>query len=152
MADENVGRCSSRSLQQRVQFFRHHFAGTGPRTGIAVADASAIVRTHARELRNLRLHFAPGKVRVSETRLEDDRGSSLPRAVDVHLKSAYIEEPAIHGIHAAVACLRDMLVDRSGNGEDQSEREQTEDDAAGPVMGRHGAVHEGTVLRDASAA
>ena len=152
MADENVRRCNSRSPQQRVQFLGHHFAGAWSRTGIAVADTGAIVGTHARELCDLRLHFAPGKVRVSETRLEDDRRTSLPSAVDVHPKSANIEEPAIHRIQAAVAVLRDMLVDRSGNGEDQSEREQTEDDAAGPVMGRRGIVHEGTVLCDASAA
>jgi hypothetical protein len=105
---------------------------------------------------DLRLHFAPGKVRVAEAGLEDDCRTSLPRAVDVHAVSANIEESAVHGIQAAVADLRDTFVDCSAKGEDHSECEQTEDDAAGPVMGRcglrRGIVHEGTVLRDAGAA
>src|ERR1700756_687966 len=97
MAYENERRCNSRRPQQRVQFFGHHFACAWSRTGVAVADAGAIVGAHARELRDLRLHLAPGKVRVAESGLEDDRRTSLTRAVDVHFVSANIKETAIQG-------------------------------------------------------
>ena len=75
-----------------MQFSCDHFAGARSRTGVAVAESSAIIGADAREFRDLRLHLAPGNVGVAEAGLENDSGGSLPGAVDVHLVPAHVDE------------------------------------------------------------
>src|SRR5579862_270683 len=103
MTDQHIGRSYSRGLQQCVQFAGDHFAGTRLRTELAVADSSAIIGAYTSKFRDLRLHFAPRHVSVAEPGLENDRWASFSRAVDVHLESAHVVEPAGHGIEATVA-------------------------------------------------
>ena len=110
----------------------------GPRTGLAVTESGAVVGADAGKLRDLRLHLAPGNVCVAETRFENDRGASLPRTVDVHLETAHVEATSRHGIKAAVACLRDVLVDNAGKPRITTNTSRPDDDAAKPRMRRRG--------------
>ena len=74
MADQHRGRRNARSLRQPMQLLGDHAAGARSRTRFAVTDSGPIVGASLGEFRDLRLHPAPAKVRVSQPRLENDHG------------------------------------------------------------------------------
>src|SRR5579863_5010057 len=119
-----------------MQFSGDHFAGGWLRTRFAIAESGTVIRAHARKFRDLRLHFEPRKIGVAQARVENHRGTSLSRAVNVHSESAHVKPASSHGIEAPVASLKNILVDHSGDGEEEHEGEQGEDEAAKPRMSR----------------
>src|SRR5271168_3839117 len=66
VADENVRCGDSGSVEESVQLLGEISAGTGVAAVVAEAEAGAVVGTGAGEMRDRRLHFFPGNVRVSE--------------------------------------------------------------------------------------
>src|SRR5215469_10492709 len=110
VADQDIRRGNTGGQQQLVKLTSDHFGGARLRTWIGVSDAGTVVRAHAGKPRDLRLHFSPGEVRVSESRVEDYRWASFPGAVDVHLATIHIYELAEHGVETSITCFRDIFV------------------------------------------
>src|SRR5208337_917763 len=129
---QHIGRRNTGCFQQRVQFFGHHPAGSWSRARLAVTDSGSVVGTSLREFSDLWLHLLPHDIGVTQAGVEDDGGTSLAGAIDVHPVAADINEPARHGIKSAVASLRDVLVEKSSGGEDHEQHEQAARDTAGP--------------------
>src|SRR6516164_8254967 len=125
MPNNHVRRRHAGCLQELMEFFGENFAGARLRTGIAVAKAGAVIGTNTRNLRDLRLHLAPGKICVAQTRVEYDRGSSVTDAVDMHLASAHVNEFSFHRIEAAIPGFGDVFVEKSRGSRKEKEDERT---------------------------
>ncbi len=102
-----------------MQFLGNHSAGTRLRTRIAITQACSVVRADTRELRDLRLHLPPGKVRIAQARIENDGGAAFARTVDMHLAPVYIDQFPRHAVEPAVTGFKDVFVEESGDSENQ---------------------------------
>ena len=140
VAGENIRRRDPGIVQKHVQLFGHVFACSRARAGLAVAKPGTVVRTHSRKLGDLRLHFAPRNVAIAQAGVKNHHRSSLAAAVNMHFEAANINELPGHGIKTAVAGLRNVLVKKSRNREQDNENEQSSNDDTEPRAAWRGRV------------
>ena len=125
-------------MQKRMEFRGDHSAGARLRTGITVSEPGAIIGANAGELRDIRLHLAPGKICIAKAGIKDDRGAAVSGAVDVHLAASYVDQLSVWWVEAAVARLGNVFVKEPGRGERESQEQEVDKDAAQPRTSRSG--------------
>ncbi len=94
VADQNVGWLFARSFQRGTQFVRHETGSSVPGTRVAPSISRAIVGTDASELREFRLHEVPVEISCPVPVLENYRGTTATRAVEVQSIAAKINQLA----------------------------------------------------------
>ena len=100
------------AVKQRSQFVGGPACGPRHGTGVAPAEACAIVAAGARELRKLGLHERPTERRPTERGVQDDGRRSFAGAVHVQPETTDVDEPARRGndTHRLSIRLRMMAV------------------------------------------
>ena len=67
---------------------------------------------------------------VARTRVQDDRGTSVTRTVEVHHAAAHIQQLALDRMKAPVVGFGDVLVEKSCHKDDEQEYEQCQNNSS----------------------
>jgi len=130
MARQHQRPLYARAFEKGVKILAHVRSRPRRWAGRAPAISRAIVRAHARDLAQRRLHVLPRYGAQPESGVEDDGGRSLSGAVDVKNASADIDQSAGWCVATVGHTAREQLIDRTDEKHEDDERDESNNTAS----------------------